>query len=297
MDGRVPGSGAAGIGCAPEAGTTEGTRSDEHPHSQTRSQAWPPGLPPGVRGHDPGLRSDGGGRDQAGTKNGRGTKSGADTQQGAKRPAKSEQGGRGKQKSEGGRQDGNRSKEGAKAQEATGQDAKAPAKQQAGKQDNVINDEFSREDQTRVATDFLSGVLERFELVGSVAADPEPAEDDAIEIAVTGEGLGLLVGQKGVTLNALQELTRTVVQRSSDGAKTERLRVDVAGYRERRRAALQDFARKIASDVVESGEEKILEPMGPADRKVVHDTVNEMDGVETGSEGEEPRRRVVIRPV
>ena len=124
----------------------------------------------------------------------------------------------------------------------------------------------------------------------------EGADDDAIEMSVTGEELGLLVGQKGNTLSALQELTRTVVQRNSDGAKTDRLRVDVAGYRARRAAALREFAQKLATEVVDTGTEKLLEPMGAADRKVVHDAITEIDGVETGSEGEEPRRRVVIRP-
>jgi spoIIIJ-associated protein len=173
--------------------------------------------------------------------------------------------------------------------------AAATANEQKEKKGNVDH-EFSREEQEKVAVDFLEGMLDVFDMDGQVAVAAEPADDDAIEMTVTGKELGLLVGPKGATLNALQELTRTVVQREADGAKTERLRVDVAGYRERRTAALQDFARKIAADVAESGNEKVLEPMGPADRKIVHDALNDMDGVETGSEGEEPRRRVVIRP-
>lgn len=179
-----------------------------------------------------------------------------------------------------------------------GQSAAAAASKPEKKQKKeTVEHEISREDQERTAQEFLEGVLGAFDMSGSVAVVEEAADDDAIEMSVTGDELGLLVGQKGVTLSALQELTRTVVQRKADGAKTDRLRVDVAGYRARRTAALQDFTRKIAADVVESGNEKLLEPMGPADRKVVHDTVNDIDGVETGSEGEEPRRRVVIRPV
>lgn len=178
----------------------------------------------------------------------------------------------------------------------SGKTERSSTRQTQAKKDTVDH-EFSREEQERVAIGFLEGVLGAFEMQGSVALVDEPAEDEAIELAVTGSELGLLVGQKGVTLNALQELTRTVVQREADGAKTERLRVDVGGYRERRRAALEEFARKIAVDVVDSDSEKVLEPMGPADRKVVHDALSDFDGVETGSEGEEPRRRVVIRPV
>lgn len=176
--------------------------------------------------------------------------------------------------------------------------AGAAASNQKKKKDTVETEiEMSRPEQEQTAHDFLEGVLGAFGMTGTVAIAEEPADDGAIEMAVSGEELGLLVGQKGLTLNALQELTRTVVQRKADGAKTSRLRVDVAGYRARRTLALQDFSRKIAADVVESGTEKLMEPMGPADRKVVHDTVNDIDGVETGSEGEEPRRRVVIRPV
>jgi spoIIIJ-associated protein len=72
--------------------------------------------------------------------------------------------------------------------------------------------------------------------------------------------------------------------------------VDVAGYRERRKGALARFTQDLAEDVLRTGVPKALEPMGSSDRKVVHDTVNEIDGVATVSEGEEPRRRVVIVP-
>ncbi len=178
----------------------------------------------------------------------------------------------------------------------TPRQSEKPAKSNNAKRD-IVEEHMSREDQEQAAQGFLEGVLDAFQMTGTVAVVAEPADDDAIEMVVTGDELGLLVGQKGITLNSLQELTRTVVQRVADGAKTDRLRVDVAGYRARRTEALQTFAAQIASDVLESGNEKLLEPMGPADRKVVHDAVNDIDGVETGSEGEEPRRRVVIRPV
>ena len=204
----------------------------------------------------------------------------------------------GNNNSNGGRQ-GNKSSNGKKAAAATTAAAAGTAAASTKKQkkkDTVEHEMMARPDQEQTAQNFLEGVLGAFGMDGSVAVVQEPADDDAIEMAVTGQELGLLVGQKGMTLNALQELTRTVVQREADGAKTSRLRVDVAGYRARRTEALQEFARKIAADVIESGNEKLLEPMGPADRKVVHDTANDIDGVETGSEGEEPRRRVVIRP-
>jgi spoIIIJ-associated protein len=121
-------------------------------------------------------------------------------------------------------------------------------------------------------------------------------EDEALEASVDGPELGLLVGQKGVTLAAIQELVRSMVQRQFVGQPHARVRVDVAGYRARRKEALARFATSIAESVKESGVAKALDPMGSADRKVVHDTVNEIEGVVTVSEGEDAARRVVIRP-
>jgi len=121
-------------------------------------------------------------------------------------------------------------------------------------------------------------------------------EDQALEASVDGPELGLLVGQKGVTLQAIQELVRSMVQRQFVGQSHARVRVDVAGYRARRKEALERFARGVAESVKESGVAKALDPMSSADRKVVHDAVNEIDGVVTVSEGEDAARRVVIRP-
>lgn len=122
------------------------------------------------------------------------------------------------------------------------------------------------------------------------------AEDEALEAAIEGSELGLLVGQKGVTLAAVQELVRSMVQRQFVGQAHARVRVDVAGYRARRKEALERFATSVAESVKESGVAKALDPMGSADRKVVHDVINGIDGVVTVSEGVDANRRVVIRP-
>ncbi|HET7720253.1 MAG TPA: R3H domain-containing nucleic acid-binding protein, partial [Acidimicrobiales bacterium] len=148
------------------------------------------------------------------------------------------------------------------------------------------------DEQVAAVRGFLDGVLDAF------GADAELtvgiSEDGAIEAAIDGEDVGLLLGPRGATLDALQELARRALQQAHDDSM--RLRVDVGGYRERRREALAKFASKVAAQVVETGEAASLEPMNAADRKVVHDTVNDIDGVRTSSEGEEPRRRVVISP-
>ena len=148
-------------------------------------------------------------------------------------------------------------------------------------------------DEVEVAETFLTGLLETFGAPFTV--ERRELEDDMVELSVTGEGLGLLIGPRGQTLAAVQELTRTVVQRKSRG-RASRIVLDVSGYRQARRQALERFALEAAEQVKVSGVPRVMEPMPPADRKVVHDALNPVDGVGTTSEGEEPRRRVVIMP-
>jgi spoIIIJ-associated protein len=154
--------------------------------------------------------------------------------------------------------------------------------------------EVTLEEQAEIVEEFLDGLVDAFDLDGDVRS--ERIDEDTLEVQVNGDDLGLLIGPKGQTLAAIQELSRTIVQRKSQGTSAGRLRLDVAGYRQRRREALERFTRSIADEVKAAGVQKALEPMGSADRKVVHDTVNDLDGVSTVSEGEEPRRRVVIIP-
>ncbi|HET9541934.1 MAG TPA: RNA-binding cell elongation regulator Jag/EloR, partial [Acidimicrobiales bacterium] len=153
--------------------------------------------------------------------------------------------------------------------------------------------EASVQEQAAAAEEFLSGLVEAFGLTADVSSEEV---DEAVEVRIDGNDLGLLIGPKGRTLWALQELTKTVVQRQQGGGLSTRIRVDVAGYRQRRKAALERFTQDAAAAVLDSGQARALEPMGAADRKVVHDTVNDIEGVVTRSEGEDPRRRVVIAP-
>lgn len=145
---------------------------------------------------------------------------------------------------------------------------------------------------SQAATEFLSGLVKAFGANGTVSAQ---REEDEIEVRVDGTELGLLVGPGGSTLLAIQDLTRVASQRRL-GDQDTRLRVDIAGYRERRKEALGRFAVKVATEVRESGSARLLEPMNSADRKIVHDTLAEFEGVTTRSEGEDPRRRVVVEP-
>ncbi|MDQ4069132.1 MAG: KH domain-containing protein [Actinomycetota bacterium] len=150
------------------------------------------------------------------------------------------------------------------------------------------------DDAGAVAEEFLRGLVTAFGVQGSVARTALDG-GETIEVAVEGGDVGMLIGPRGQTLAAIQELTRTVVQRRA-GEGHPRIVVDVGGYRKTRREALERFTREVADQVLATGVVRVLEPMPPADRKVVHDTVNAIEGVSTTSEGEEPRRRVVIQP-
>ncbi len=146
-------------------------------------------------------------------------------------------------------------------------------------------------DQAEVVRSFLTGLVEAFGLEGDVSTR---VEGDIIYAEVTGDQTEALVGPKGVILDAVMELCRTMVHRHSQAGA--RLRLDIAGYAERRREALRIYARRLAEKVLAEGGEIMLEPMNPADRKVVHDTAADIDGVRSFSEGEDPERSVVLAP-
>ena len=142
-----------------------------------------------------------------------------------------------------------------------------------------------------IAADYLEVLLDIADLDGDIDID---VEGDRAAVSIIGDGLDRLVGPGGSTLDALQELTRLAVYRET-GIRS-RLMLDVGGHRARRRSELAQIGRDAAQRVAGSGESERLAPMTPFERKVVHDAVSEVAGVVTESEGEEPERRIVIRP-
>lgn len=171
---------------------------------------------------------------------------------------------------------------------------KAPEGKKA-RESKPMEEAMSLQEQSTLVIEFLDGLLEAFDLDADVYA--ERVDDETMEMRVENvQGVGLLIGPKGNTLRAVEDLSRMLVQRKSDGNCEGRIRVDIGGYRERRRAALETFCEKTALEVRDNGTERPLEPMNAADRKVVHDVVADIDGVSTVSEGQEPRRWVVIIP-
>ncbi len=153
--------------------------------------------------------------------------------------------------------------------------------------------EMSLTEQAEIGRGFLEGLVSQFAPTARVAV--EPVDDDTIRLGVHGDELGLLIGPKGQTLQAIQELVRTVVQRHTS-SREGWLVVDVSEYRQKRQVALERFVQSVAEQVLQTGQASVLEPMSPADRKVVHDAINAIEGVGTQSQGEEPRRSVVITP-
>ncbi len=142
------------------------------------------------------------------------------------------------------------------------------------------------------AVRFMTQLVSAFGLTGTA----ELVEDgDDLEVRVHGRELGLLVGPRGTTLQAVQDLARVASQRRL-GDHDTRLRIDVGGYRERRRLALGSFADQMAGEVKASGVARVLEPMSSADRKIIHDALSGTDGIATRSEGDDPNRRVIIAP-
>jgi spoIIIJ-associated protein len=140
-----------------------------------------------------------------------------------------------------------------------------------------------------IAADYLERLLDIVDYDGDIDLD---VENGRAMVAIVGSDLQPLIGQRGATLDALQELTRLAVQQQT-GIRS-RLMLDVSGHRRERREELTELAQQTAARVLESGESARLAPMNPFERKVIHDAIAATDGVVSESEGEEPSRRVVI---
>lgn len=163
------------------------------------------------------------------------------------------------------------------------------------RQTEEVSDE-DLDEQGEVAAEFLEGLVARMGLT----ADVEPTfEDGTLYVDVLGQGpddedMGLLIGRHGQTLDALQELTRAAVgQRTGMRA---RVVVDVEDYKRRQRSRLEARAREVAKRVARTGVEEEFDPMNAFERKLVHDAVAAVEGATSSSRGEDPERRVVVRP-
>jgi spoIIIJ-associated protein len=255
----------------------------------------------GGGGQDRGNRQDRGKR-QGGTKTGNrqgGTKTG--NRQGEAK-AGSRRGGKGRDNRGGGQPKDRESRGNAKSSGGNrsqqnrgggrGQSDRAPGRGEARTRSEPSVESTQEADvaeQANILEAFMSGLIEAFGLEGETTTR---VEDDIIYIDVTGEQTEALVGSKGAILQAILDLMKIIVQRKTH--HRARIRLDIAGYAERRRQALIIYSQRLSEQVLSDGEEVMLEPMHPGDRKVVHDAVGEIEGVRTWSEGEEPYRSVII---
>ena len=146
------------------------------------------------------------------------------------------------------------------------------------------------ENEGDIAADYLEELLDIADLDGDLDMD---VEGDRASVSIVGGDVSQLVGRNGEVLEALQELTRLAVYRET--GERSRLMLDIGGFRADKRSRLEKVAEEAVAEVRSSGERKALDPLTPFERKVVHDAVAAA-GLSSESEGEEPRRRVVVLP-
>jgi spoIIIJ-associated protein len=163
-----------------------------------------------------------------------------------------------------------------------------PVSDEAATDEAVTEEELFQ--QSEIAADYIEGLLDVLDMDGDI--DELVANDRPI-VEVVGGRLQSLVGQRGATLESLQDLARLAVFRRT--GESSRLLLDIGGYRANRRNELAAVARNAIERVREHGEPVRLEPMSAFERKCVHDVVNATDGVVSESQGEEPNRRIVVR--
>lgn len=143
----------------------------------------------------------------------------------------------------------------------------------------------------KVAADYVHSVLTE---IGVTAEITVAFTDNGIILRLSGEGLGVIIGRRGETLDALQYLTGLVANRQE--GEYMRVTIDSGNYREKRERTLQQLAKKLSASAIRYGRPSTLEPMNPYERRIIHSTVSKIDGVSSSSVGEEPNRRVVITP-
>lgn len=143
------------------------------------------------------------------------------------------------------------------------------------------------------AADFVKGLLERMHVDGTVLAN---VGEYGVRLYIDKSTMGMLIGHRGETLDAMQYLTSLAVNRNRKQDGYTRISIDTEGYREKREETLARLAKRIANQVKATGRPRTLEPMNPYERRVLHATLQNNPYVATRSEGEEPNRRVVIFP-
>lgn len=144
----------------------------------------------------------------------------------------------------------------------------------------------------KTGREFLESILPKMACQGKVEVDENKTDDEQIYYNITGPDLGIIIGHRGETLDALQYLTSLVVNKSSN--KYLRVLIDAEGYRQRREKTLENLAKRLAEKAISTGRKVMLEPMPPHERRIIHMTLRKDARVSTYSEGKEPYRKVLI---
>ena len=158
--------------------------------------------------------------------------------------------------------------------------------------DEVETEKMDLSTQAEITESFVAGLLEKMGLESRVTST---IEDERLTVEAHGLNLGLAIGHQGQTVRAITELSRTIIQRKSKGSASGSMTVDIGGYRALRQSNLEKFAKAQAEAVLSDGISRALDPMGAADRRIAHNAVSDIEGVETISEGSNMDRRVVIQ--
>lgn len=158
--------------------------------------------------------------------------------------------------------------------------------------DEMETEKMDLSTQAEITESFLAGLLEKMGLESRVTST---IEDERLTVEAHGLNLGLAIGHQGQTVRAITELSRTIIQRKSKGSASGSMTVDIGGYRALRQSNLEKFTKAQAEAVLSDGISRALDPMGAADRRIAHNAVSDIEGVETISEGSNMDRRVVIQ--
>ena len=141
----------------------------------------------------------------------------------------------------------------------------------------------------KIARDFLYSILKSMKVIASVHTE---IVDDVLNIEIIGSDMGILIGRRGETLDAIQYLISLVVNKNRE--KYIRVLLDTENYRAKREKTLQRLADRLAKKVVKTNKKVLLEPMNPYERRIIHSFLQDNPQVTTQSEGEDPYRKVVI---
>lgn len=165
-----------------------------------------------------------------------------------------------------------------------------PKAEKAPREPAVLGEEVRDEKSEQIRT-FLSGLLEHMDAKAEVKV--YEVEKNRYKVILEGEKLGALIGRRGETLDAIQQLTNYSINRGGE-SKRVRVQIDAENYREKREESLERLAQKVAGKVVKYRRNVTLEPMNAYERHVIHTALQDTQYITTFSIGTEPNRRVVV---